>query len=101
MTGTRGSLGLSHLAAGLIAASATALLLRRSASRLPAPRGPACWKTGAAVQQPMTPLRGFDIHLVGFHPMRDDPQHQMEAHHYSRQVNEDLMQLRPVRRKRR
>lgn len=30
--------------------------------------------------------------LVGFHPMKDDPSHQMEAHHYCEQVNEDFAQ---------
>jgi len=29
---------------------------------------------------------------VGFHPMKDDPQRQMEAHHYCNQVNEDFAQ---------
>jgi len=47
---------------------------------------------GARVLQPMTPLSQFDVYLVGFHPMKDDPEHQMEAHHFCRQINEDLMQ---------
>lgn len=47
---------------------------------------------GAAVLQSTAPLSGFDIHLDGFHPMKDAPQRQMEAHHYCRQVNEDFAQ---------
>lgn len=34
----------------------------------------------------------MDVYLVGFHPMKDDPSHQMEAHHYCRQANEDFAQ---------
>ena len=34
----------------------------------------------------------LDVYLVGFHPMRDDPAKQMEAHHFCRVVNEELMQ---------
>jgi hypothetical protein len=34
----------------------------------------------------------LDIYLVGFHPMKDDPTHQIEAHHYCRQVNQDFAQ---------
>lgn len=32
------------------------------------------------------------MHIVGFHPMKDDPHLQMEAHHFCRQVNEDFAQ---------
>ncbi len=34
----------------------------------------------------------MNVYLVGFHPMKDDPQHQMEAHHFCRQVNQDFAQ---------
>lgn len=47
---------------------------------------------GARLLQPMTPLSQFDVYLVGFHPMKEDPNHQMEAHHFCRHINEDLMQ---------
>ena len=92
---------VTHLAAAVLAASATALLLRRGIARVPASVTPAgrpksmkvrALETGAAVLQPMTPLEAFDVYLVGFHPMKDDPHHQMEAHHFCRQVNEDFMQ---------
>jgi hypothetical protein len=49
-------------------------------------------ETGAKVLQSEGPVDGLDIHLVGFHPMKDQPDHQMEAHHFCRQVNEDFAQ---------
>lgn len=49
-------------------------------------------ETGAKVLQNNGPAGELDIHLVGFHPMKDQPDHQMEAHHYCRQVNEDFAQ---------
>lgn len=47
---------------------------------------------GAKVLQTDDPLEGMDVYLVGFHPMKEDPMHQMEAHHFCRQVNADFMQ---------
>ncbi|SHG51965.1 Protein of unknown function [Massilia sp. CF038] len=49
-------------------------------------------EAGAKVLQTTTPLHPFDIHLVGFHPMKDRPEMQMEAHHYCHQMNEDFAQ---------
>lgn len=49
-------------------------------------------KAGAKVLQSSAPVAGMDVYLVGFHPMKDDPSHQMEAHHYCKQVNEDFAQ---------
>lgn len=49
-------------------------------------------EAGARVLQNAQPLAPFDIHLVGFHPMKEDPMHQMEAHHFCQQVNEDFAQ---------
>lgn len=40
-------------------------------------------KSGAAILQTDAPVTGMDVYLVGFHPMKDDPAHQMEAHHFS------------------
>jgi hypothetical protein len=34
----------------------------------------------------------MEIHLSGFHPAKEHPQHQMEAHHFCHQVNEDFAQ---------
>jgi hypothetical protein len=47
---------------------------------------------GARVLQGTTPAEELDIHLVGFHPLKDEPSHQMEAHHFCEQVNEDFAQ---------
>jgi hypothetical protein len=52
----------------------------------------AALKAGAAALQDNGPLAGMDIYLVGFHPMKQAPSEQMEAHHYCRQVNEDFAQ---------
>jgi len=62
----------------------------------PAGGGRSAWRTaleaGAAVLQQMTPLKDFDIYVAGLHCARDDASMQMEAHHYCRQVNQDLLQ---------
>jgi hypothetical protein len=42
--------------------------------------------------QDTTPVKGLDIYLDGFHPMSDNTQIQMEAHHYCHQMNEDFAQ---------
>jgi hypothetical protein len=47
---------------------------------------------GAKLLQGNSPLAPMDVHLVGFHPMKDDPEHQMLAHHFCHQVNEDFAQ---------
>ena len=47
---------------------------------------------GATAMQRDAPTDALDVYLVGFHPMKDDPEHQMEAHHFCRQVNEDFAQ---------
>jgi hypothetical protein len=47
---------------------------------------------GAKALQRKSPLAPMDVYLVGFHPMKDHPEHQMEAHHYCHQVNEDFAQ---------
>ena len=52
----------------------------------------AALETSASLLQRTTPLNQFGIYLVGFHPMKDDPAVQMEAHHYCNQVNEDFAQ---------
>jgi hypothetical protein len=49
-------------------------------------------EAGAKVLQGAAPMRGFDVYLVGFHPMKDAPELQMEAHHYCHQRNEDFAQ---------
>lgn len=49
-------------------------------------------EAGAVALQGDAPLDRMDVHLVGFHPIKDDPAHQMQAHHFCRQVNEDFAQ---------
>jgi hypothetical protein len=49
-------------------------------------------ETGAKLLQSHAPVRAFDVYLVGFHPMKANPEMQMEAHHYCHQVNEDFAQ---------
>ena len=50
-------------------------------------------KLGSKVLQKDSPLDPLDdVYLVGFHPMKHDPSHQTEAHHFCKQVNEDFAQ---------
>jgi hypothetical protein len=49
-------------------------------------------ESGAKLLQNNSPIAGFDIYLVGFHPMKEHPELQMEAHHYCHQRNEDFAQ---------
>jgi hypothetical protein len=49
-------------------------------------------EAGAKLLQRNSPLAPMDVYLVGFHPMKEHPRHQMEAHHFCRQVNEDFAQ---------
>ena len=49
-------------------------------------------ETGAKTLQSNMPVQEFDIYLVGFHPMKDHPERQMEAHHYCHQMNQDFAQ---------
>ncbi|HEY0062312.1 MAG TPA: OBAP family protein [Telluria sp.] len=79
------------LLAGLFVCAAS------NAQKGPVPGEPKSARTsalevGAKVLQANTPLKPFDIHLVGFHPMKDHPEMQMEAHHYCHQMNEDFAQ---------
>ena len=63
----------------------------------PVPGDPKSPKTvtleaGAKLLQSSAPLKSFDVYLNGFHPMKDQPEKQMEAHHFCHQVNEDFAQ---------
>ena len=49
-------------------------------------------ETGAAALQTDNPLEPMNVYLVGFHPLKDDPHQQFEAHHFCKQVNEDFAQ---------
>lgn len=89
---------LAGIAMALAACCAGACIAQPSVPPSDGPPGlPKSGKTralevGAQVLQSSRPLARFDIYLVGFHPMKDDPEHQMEAHHYCSQVNEDFAQ---------
>ncbi len=75
---------------GMIAATACAQQVQVPGE----PKSPStiALEAGAKVLQSSTPLKPFDVYMVGFHPMKDHPNHQMEAHHYCHQVNEDFAQ---------
>jgi Protein of unknown function (DUF1264) len=47
---------------------------------------------GATAMQRDAPTDALDIYLVGFHPMKANPEHQFEAHHFCQQMNEDFAQ---------
>ena len=49
-------------------------------------------EAGAKALQGNRPVGGFDIYLVGFHPLKEHPELQLEAHHYCHQMNEDFAQ---------
>ncbi len=49
-------------------------------------------EAGADILQDVTPMKQFDIYVVGFHCGKHNPSVQMEAHHYCQQVNEDFLQ---------
>lgn len=48
--------------------------------------------SGADLLQAATPLKDFDVYVVGFHCARAEPGTQMEAHHYCRVINDDMLQ---------
>jgi hypothetical protein len=62
----------------------------------PAGEGRSLWRqaleAGAALIQDRTPLKDFDVYVVGLHCGKGEPDMQMEAHHFCRQVNQDLFQ---------
>jgi Protein of unknown function (DUF1264) len=71
-------------------------ITERQSPVTPAGEGRSLWRTtleaGAALLQDMTPLKDFDIYVVGLHCAKHEPQMQMEAHHFCRQVNQDFLQ---------
>lgn len=50
------------------------------------------FETEAKIVQGNAPVAQMDLHMIGFHPMKDRPDHQLEAHHFCRQMNEDFAQ---------
>jgi hypothetical protein len=49
-------------------------------------------EVGATLLQSKSPLAAMNLYLDGFHFYADDMGHQMEAHHYCAQLNEDFHQ---------
>lgn len=49
-------------------------------------------ETAAGIVQRNTPAEQLKIYLSGLHVMKNNPHHQMDAHHFCRQVNQDLAQ---------
>lgn len=49
-------------------------------------------EAGATILQRDAPTGAMDVYLAGFHPLKDEPAHQIEAHHFCNQVNEDFAQ---------
>lgn len=49
-------------------------------------------EAGAKALQSSGPAGKLDLHLVGIHPMKAHPSHQMVAHHFCQQVNQDFAQ---------
>ena len=47
-------------------------------------------EAGATALQRDDAPHALDIYLVGFHPIKNNPHHQTEAHHFCRQVNQDF-----------
>src|SRR3954464_11067451 len=69
---------------------------RREPPVRPSGEGRSLWRAtleaGAALLQDMTPLKDFDIYVAGLHCAKHQPDMQMEAHHFCRQVNQDFIQ---------
>ncbi|MFF8594278.1 OBAP family protein [Streptomyces sp. NPDC015220] len=68
----------------------------RESPTAPAGRRKGAWQTvlekGAGLLQTTAPLKDFDVYVVGFHCAKGEPDFQMEAHHFCRMVNGDLLQ---------
>lgn len=76
--------------------SVNPMIKDRVSGTRPAGEGKGGWlatlEQGANLLQTNEPLRGFDVYVVGFHCAKGEPDFQMEAHHFCRVVNDDLLQ---------
>jgi hypothetical protein len=72
---------------------------RRESPVKPHGEGRSAWRAtleaGASLLQDTAPLKDFDIYVAGLHCARHEPEMQMEAHHFCRQVNQDFLQCVP------
>ena len=85
------------IAAGMLATIEAAAAAQDSKPQVAPPGAAKAPKTraleaGAKVLQRDAALAKFDIYLNAFHSMKDHPEQQVEAHHFCKQVNEDLAQ---------
>lgn len=68
----------------------------RASPLTPAGAGKRTWlaalEQGANLLQTTAPLKNFDVYVVGFHCAKGEPHFQMEAHHFCKVVNDDLLQ---------
>lgn len=75
-----------------------ALLVSAYAQKDPAPPGAEqsgksrALEAGAAAIQARAPVDAINIHLSGFHPLKDEPAHQIDAYHFCTQLNQDFAQ---------
>ena len=58
----------------------------------PKEKGTRLLETGAQALQSFEPVAVIDTYLDGFHTLKDDPSHVMEAHHFCRARNEEFTQ---------
>ncbi len=58
----------------------------------PKQQGTRLLETGAQAMQSFEPVRAIDTYLDGFHVMKDDASHVMEAHHFCKARNEEFTQ---------
>ena len=47
-------------------------------------------EAGTKILQSSAHLKGFDVYINGFHPMKNKPEMQLEEHHYCHQMNQDF-----------
>jgi hypothetical protein len=93
-----GKIAASGALSMLLAAAGHRAVAQEEEAPSPPPAGAAktgrtkALEAGARVLQDLTPVEQISTYLVGYHPMKDDPTHQMEAHHYCHQVNQDFAQ---------
>jgi hypothetical protein len=84
-----------HLTAALLLSTAAAA--QEAGPPLTPPGEPESTMTraleaGSTLLQRDAPPDQLDVYIVGFHPMAENPQMQLEAHHFCRQVNQDFAQ---------
>ena len=85
-------LTLSGLGLALLAACATEVGPKMTPAGEAKSTKTALMEKGARMLQTQDPVQQLAVYLVGFHAYKDDPSHQMTAHHFCRPINQDLTQ---------